>query len=614
MNVQIPVDAIGAEMRTKTGNPIQGNAIIQHIAKVRTNRLKIGLPVPGILGNGVVSGSSVGSAGPSRSRNARSTGGSSKAVNISSQDEGGDFDVDKATDPDESFGEAHFNRDKRLPRSIRRRIKQEETDDDDDDEITNVGVKGKAIAVGNKRKRVKKADSLELSDVTPGERSRRRSSVDYARLNGADSDSENDYDPTEAYVAAGASFLKLAKAQHNDVDDGGSEDEGSDDEDVEEDEDVEDGGISAADSKQQNELPSKIITLRLGKSERFLVALKKLACSSSFAESKDASGATGKKDKAKAKNTHGGSVGPAANDQSIGANEVGFNKLSGAIGNKDKAKAKDTPKGSSSGLLANGQSIIRNGGFDVNVHQILSDPQAGFMNPFQYTPAPYMAPNNQLGGNGFVGGSYYQQAGNTSAYLDTDDAFDTFGNGGSAGSFPPHLASLARQRYNPLDLYLMAGSHAQSPNINSMGGANTTSAQATLNEIEEFDVDEFDEFLDFQDGPTGTVNLGNLPGSHNQLNLRNLNNVATSSSGIVNSDAGPTMNQQPTPVASPMTAAFSDTHMPALLSDSFGHGTVLSVPISHMEFEEQMNQLKDWSTPPQWQTDGDSDGMFERRN
>ena len=189
--IQLPLDMIGAQMRTKSGAPILGNAITQHIAKLRKKRLEQGLPVPGLISS-AFSGSVSGNAGPSKAnKSSRSSRSSTTALDAADQDNEADANTDEAADSDGSFGEPlSTNRNAVLTSKKRGALRN---DSEDKEEKQNIKAKGNSAA-NDKRKQVKKEESPRLSNVTAAGHFSRGPNLDYAKLNGDDTESKDEND------------------------------------------------------------------------------------------------------------------------------------------------------------------------------------------------------------------------------------------------------------------------------------------------------------------------------------------------------------------------------------------------------------------------------------
>ena len=211
--IKLPWDDVGAQL----GGTITGGAIIQHLAKLRARRIDQGLPVPEplkrggggsiTLSGGVVNGTNE----AKKERQAKRPAGFS--VNTSNDDEEEDFDVDKASDPEASFGEGR-----------KKRIKYGADDADDDihsaqkkskarksnkNKNTNAAKRHRAGFSDEAWKRLGGESSPEALNMTAVERAGRRISTDSAKLHNEDSDPDSDNEMNEPHVAAGSSFLKL---------------------------------------------------------------------------------------------------------------------------------------------------------------------------------------------------------------------------------------------------------------------------------------------------------------------------------------------------------------------------------------------------------------------
>ncbi|SLM39651.1 hypothetical protein LPUS_10240 [Lasallia pustulata] len=276
--VKVPWDKVGAIM----GDKITDGAVIQHLAKLRQRMVAQGLSVPPPLRRGGASLISTGYSGSSYSaskstaaRNTKSS--SSRATQGVNEEDEEDFDVDKASEPDEEFAAPRSKKVKREPKGKRGRAKNQDSDEDAD-------LVPKAEKADGKRKRSQpKADKIRAKDIVdfadaesvaasrtlqklsglPAEERERRSSVDYRDLDD-DDEFEDEYNSDEEYVGAGASFLELQKpaddgfeAEYQEVD--GAED------------------FEGENKVQHTESPRKMVVLRIGKGERSLRLLGKLA-------------------------------------------------------------------------------------------------------------------------------------------------------------------------------------------------------------------------------------------------------------------------------------------------------------------------------------------------
>ena len=274
--VKVPWDKVGAIM----GDKITDGAVIQHLAKLRQRMVAQGLSVPPPLRRGGASLISTGYSGSSysasKSTAARNTKSSaSRATQGVNEEDEEDFDVDKASDPDEEFAAPRSKKAKREPKGKKGRAKNEDSDDDAE-------LVPKAEKAGGKRKRSQpKADKIRAKDIVefadaesvaasrtlqklsglPAQERERRSSVDYRDL---DDEFEDEYNSDEEYVGAGASFLELQKPADDGFEAENQEDVGAED-------------FEGENKVQQTESPSKMVVLRIGKGERSLRLLGKLA-------------------------------------------------------------------------------------------------------------------------------------------------------------------------------------------------------------------------------------------------------------------------------------------------------------------------------------------------
>ena len=280
--VKIPWDKVGAIM----GDHISDGAVIQHLAKLRQRMVAQGLSVPPPLrrGGGSListgySGSSYSASKPTAARNTKATANRATlnaAQGVKEEDEE-EFDVDKASDPDEEFAEARSKRAKREPKSKKSRVKKEDSDDDDEPVPKAEKADGKRKRSQQEADKIKAKNMLVVEEAEsaaasralqrlsgiPVEERERRSSVDYGDPDD-DDDFEDKYDTDDEYVAAGAEFLKLQEPADDDFE-----------AEYQEDEDAED--FESENIVQQSESPSKMVVLRIGKGERSLTPSGKLS-------------------------------------------------------------------------------------------------------------------------------------------------------------------------------------------------------------------------------------------------------------------------------------------------------------------------------------------------
>ena len=297
-NIKLPWDEIGQSV----GPSITAGAVIQHLAKLRLRREQEGLPVPAPLKRGG------GLSGPPTIGNKRGRPGKSttSVPHMSNDDEEEEFDVDRASDPEESFGET---RSKRAKGGVKSKLSEKNDGDSGEQDAVDSKVKSKArgkartvkkakeigiakTVAGKARKqtkvdRVVKEESPDAPEVTAEERSARRTSIDYAKLAGEDS--EDSYDPNETYTGAGAACFRLEKDDTDAEDKDASDDETvSDNEDkidhtVENDktEEInhvsENGEVNEENEKNVDNMKNKqSVVLRLGQSDGALGLLRNL--------------------------------------------------------------------------------------------------------------------------------------------------------------------------------------------------------------------------------------------------------------------------------------------------------------------------------------------------
>ncbi|MCJ1387206.1 hypothetical protein MMC18_000046 [Xylographa bjoerkii] len=281
--IKLPWDEVGAQL----GGTITGGAIIQHLAKIRARRVEQGLPVPEPLKRGsggsisLSSGAVNDASGARKGRRGKRT--TSLSINTSNEDDEEEFDVDKASDPEASFGEVR-----------KKRVKREIEDENDDDEYgmlkkpkggqSNKNSKAakriKTDFAETTKQNLREESSPEASSVTDTERAGRRTSVNYARLHNGESEYDTDDEINEPHVAAGSSFLRLEGVppighkkesvnMHDEVEFAQNDEDAA--------EYVGEASEDASMSPEQDNVDSNNITvLRLGKSDRSLDFLKAL--------------------------------------------------------------------------------------------------------------------------------------------------------------------------------------------------------------------------------------------------------------------------------------------------------------------------------------------------
>ncbi|MCJ1382725.1 hypothetical protein MMC17_005838 [Xylographa soralifera] len=281
--IKLPWDEVGAQL----GGTITGGAIIQHLAKLRARRVEQGLPVPEPLkrgsGGGVTlsTGAVNGSGGARKGRQGKRPAAS--YFNTSNEDDEEEFDVDKASDPEASFGEV---RKKRIKRDIEDGIEEDDSGimakpkGGQPNKNSKAAKRIQTNFLEDTRQNLKEESSPEASSATANKRAGRRSSVNYARLHNGKSEYDTDDEMNEPHVAAGSSFLKLEgvapiRYKEESVTNHDEGENADDDEEVAEYEGEVSRGASVS-LKQEDDDNSNITVLRLGKSERSLDFLKTL--------------------------------------------------------------------------------------------------------------------------------------------------------------------------------------------------------------------------------------------------------------------------------------------------------------------------------------------------
>ena len=251
-NIKIPWDEIG-QLIAPT---ITAGAVIQHLAKLRLRREQAGLPVPAPLKRGGgFSGPATShqTVGNKRGRPSKST---TSVPNMSNDDDEEEFDVDRASDPEESFGET---RSKRAKGGVNSKLSEKNHGEYKGKDVADSKFKPKTKTRGKARTvkkakeigiaktaeseargqakegRIIKEESPDAPEVTAEERSARRTSIDYAKLAGEDS--EGSYDPNETYTGAGAACFRLEKVETDSEDGETNVKDASDDETVSDNED-----------------------------------------------------------------------------------------------------------------------------------------------------------------------------------------------------------------------------------------------------------------------------------------------------------------------------------------------------------------------------------------
>ena len=268
--IKIPWDAVA----TMFGPNCTGGAVIQHLSKLRQKRVRENLPVPESLTRG-------GGGGTARGKYQKTTPGNAKAAqkNVASneEDDDEDFDVDKASDSEASFGE---ERNKREVKS--RLIKADsEVSENDDDEYRNGAARKagnvkkttkrnskKCTSVGKKAKGIKAESSASPSiaaiERAPGRKTRSK----ITQYTGDEDDTVTDSAADEPRLAAGSSFLKLIGLNDNIKDEINGSDVG-----------IQNSEDNRKGQEMSDTESPRVTVLKLGKSEQSLAFLRQLGSS-----------------------------------------------------------------------------------------------------------------------------------------------------------------------------------------------------------------------------------------------------------------------------------------------------------------------------------------------
>ncbi|MCJ1244213.1 hypothetical protein MMC30_001411 [Trapelia coarctata] len=258
------------------GPTVTGGAVIQHLSKLRQKRIREDLPVPDALTRG--------GGGGTRGKSQKTTSGNTKAaqktVTPNGDDDDEDFDVDKASDSEASFGEERNKRNKREAKSSAINTKSDVSDSEDEEygkgaapktEKVNKNNKGKGkkqTSGSTKAKRIK-AESSASPSVAAAERAAERNTRGKAtQYKRGEADTVTESDAEEPRLAAGSSFLKLVGVNDNmEEETNGSDDSIQDTEKNLTSEDVSEDG------------KREVTVLKLCKSERSLAFLRQLGSS-----------------------------------------------------------------------------------------------------------------------------------------------------------------------------------------------------------------------------------------------------------------------------------------------------------------------------------------------
>ena len=211
--LKIPWDAVGRDI----GDRVSGNAVQQHIAKLkkkveetRRNGTKTVSQKSGFVGGGskTQTGSNKKPVAKVPSKKTRST-----------EEDGDEFDVDRASDPDESYGETRAKRSApRRAKAVPKKYKEAASDEDSSPAGMSIpqetirvkaelsGSSPLADEYGSSPLKKRKMDSSSGEIDTPTKPRQRRSAL----KNELD-DNDND---GEQYVAVGSRFLDFDRTDH----------------------------------------------------------------------------------------------------------------------------------------------------------------------------------------------------------------------------------------------------------------------------------------------------------------------------------------------------------------------------------------------------------------
>ena len=197
-------------MAKEIGENVSGNALIQHLSKLRKKveeNIRKGVKTTPQKSGYIAGG------GGSKQKPAVKTAKARTKGNGDDRDDG--FDVDKASDPDESYGETLAKRKQpKRARSAQKSYKDEPDDEDGDeaDPVTPQGgikaenegtsVKDESASLPSKRRKLESSPTLPETPTKPRQR---RGNVKHE----AESDIDND---GEQYVAVGSRFLEFDRS------------------------------------------------------------------------------------------------------------------------------------------------------------------------------------------------------------------------------------------------------------------------------------------------------------------------------------------------------------------------------------------------------------------
>ena len=281
-NIKLPYDEIGGvlnDCNPENSFSISGSAIIQHLTKLRSRRMKLGLPVP---------------EAPKRG-GGTNTVTKKRGVSSKPGDDEANEEVENSDIGDESDSEASFEEEPR--KRVKRENNNTVNDAQHEDKLhtkavpSRKAVKGrrksavtkksikkesKTTSPKSKGRNLKKNMTPESPSVGAAERARRRSSVNYAELEDVD-DPEimTDVEEHDPRVASGSSLLTLS-GMSDGVEDEKEDAAASDDASSLDEEDYHLAKDESQSSEQHGiEKESLVAVLKFGKSEslRFLSML-----------------------------------------------------------------------------------------------------------------------------------------------------------------------------------------------------------------------------------------------------------------------------------------------------------------------------------------------------
>ena len=282
-HIQIPWAEVGSTL----GPTISGGAVIQHLAKIRKRRHNAGLPNPEPLRR---SGSTL--TAPKFDHSKPRLGKAKKGktgkplLSSSTGEDEDDVEVDKASDPDESFGETHLA--KRSKHSQTSTKAKEKRANGKNKPLTIIKKENHAV-LSSPTKRPHPESQSDPFDTADNEHLERHYHDNSKRVRlSASSSNENEDDP-DLYVGKGAPWAKLVN-EPSDV--ASSKDEGTSKDSDEEStyggygDGVDESSSLIAFKNQITNFPSKVAVLRVGKGQQARSVLKRIENSAYITESR----------------------------------------------------------------------------------------------------------------------------------------------------------------------------------------------------------------------------------------------------------------------------------------------------------------------------------------